>query len=186
MQRLAVLVAFAAVSATGCLGATAPSRASMTADTALAASPEAVRGGSVPLDLTLPTYPAGIPHSLREDRGHVTVLDVWASWCAPCRDALPFYEGLADKYAAQGLRVYAVNIDADRSQVKKFLEKTPVRLPLLYDQDAKIAEARLGIRVMPTTFFIDRSGRVRRVHEGFLRADMQTLEDELQGLLSEK
>ena len=58
---------------------------------------------ATPLDFTLPSYPSKDAFSLSSERGHVVMLDVWATWCDPCRDSLPQYQALAGKFAARGL-----------------------------------------------------------------------------------
>jgi cytochrome c biogenesis protein CcmG, thiol:disulfide interchange protein DsbE len=75
-----------------------------------APAPKPAPGG--PISFTLPIWPAGTAqHSFADDRGHIVVLDAWASWCQPCQTELPKLDALAKQWAAQGVRVYAVNID---------------------------------------------------------------------------
>ncbi|MCP3138541.1 TlpA disulfide reductase family protein [Pyxidicoccus xibeiensis] len=131
--------------------------------TAPASDAEAPR----PLDFKVKRYPGGEPYDLASDRGSVVVLDVWATWCEPCRDALPFYENLALQYADKGLKVYALNVDEDARAVPPFLAETKVKLPILMDENAQVAERTLKVRGMPTTYYIDRRGVVRHSEEGF-------------------
>ncbi|WP_141620307.1 TlpA disulfide reductase family protein [Myxococcus sp. AB036A] len=141
--------------------------------------------GSQPLDFQVKRYPGGEPYDLASDRGSVVVLDVWATWCEPCKDALPYYQDLANEYAAQGLKVYALNIDEDPRAIPAFLAETKVTLPILLDQNAQVAERTLKVRGMPTTYFIDRKGMVRHVHEGFAEEFLAKYQTELEALLAE-
>ena len=146
---------------------------------ALGAEPE-------PLTFTVARYPDGAPYSLAQDRGQVVMIDVWATWCEPCRDALPIAQDLAKHYAARGLKVYALNVDADPRGIPAFLTETKVAaLPVLVDANADVADKVLRVRGMPTTVLIDRRGQVRYVHEGFNEEFLQLYQNELEELLAE-
>ncbi len=152
------------------VGATAESKASL----------------SQPLHFQVKRYPGGEPYSVVSDRGSVVLLDVWATWCEPCRDALPLYEQLAKEYGARGLKVYALNVDEDERAIPAFVAETKLNLPILVDANAQVAERTLGVKMMPTTFIIDRQGVVRFVHEGFAEAFLQKYQTEIEQLLAEK
>jgi thiol-disulfide isomerase/thioredoxin len=143
------------------------------------------RAGPQPLALQLPRWPDGAIHDLRRDRGNVLLLDVWATWCEPCRSALPAYEQLAQRYADRGFRVYAINIDEDRNLVREFIEQSKLNLPVLLDQDAAIAENVLKVTLMPTSFIVDRRGVIRFVHQGFAGHELPRYEAEIEELLAE-
>ncbi len=139
-----------------------------------------------PLALSLPRWPGGEMHSLESDRGHVLLLDVWATWCEPCRDALPTYEQLLKEYGARGLRVYAINVDGDQSFIEPFVKETKLTLPILLDPDAAVAERQLKVKMMPTSFLVDRRGFIRHVHEGFSEEFLARYQAEIESLLAEK
>jgi cytochrome c biogenesis protein CcmG, thiol:disulfide interchange protein DsbE len=141
-----------------------------------------------PIDFTLPSYPSKAPFSLASERGHVVMLDVWATWCDPCRESLPQYQTLADKYASRGLRLFALNVDSEAAvpvEIPKFITETKLTVPVLLDTDAKLAEELLKVKVMPTALLIDRKGRVRHVHEGFEDKSLKEVEAHLESLLAE-
>lgn len=137
------------------------------------------------LVLTLPEYGSGKPHSLSQDRGSVVLLDVWATWCEPCRDALPVYQDLLKQYGAQGFKVETVNIDEDPKQISAFLQQTGISLPILLDPGGNFSQDTLHVTRMPTTFLIDRKGDVRFVHEGFAEEFLGKYQNEIQQLLAE-
>jgi thiol-disulfide isomerase/thioredoxin len=147
---------------------------------------EAKSGLSGPLSFQVKRYPGGEPYSLASDRGSVVLLDVWATWCEPCRDALPMYEDLAKEYGKRGLKVYALNVDEDARAIPAFLAETKVSLPILLDANAQVAERTLNVRMMPTTFLVDRKGVVRFVHEGFAEAFLQKYQTQIEQLLAER
>ncbi len=154
-----------------------------------AKSPLESRDGSTtarpPLELKLPLYPARKIHDLAKDRGNVVLLDVWATWCEPCRRSLPMYERLAKQYGRRGFKVYAINIDEDPDEVAPFVKETKLGLPILLDRDAELVETKLNVRVMPTSFLLDKQGRVRHVHEGFTAEYLPQLQAEIEALLAE-
>jgi thiol-disulfide isomerase/thioredoxin len=146
----------------------------------------AVPGGAAePLSFEVKRWPGGESFDVAGERGHVVLLDVWATWCEPCRDALPGFERLAREYAPRGVEVFALNVDEDSRQVASFVGETKVSLPILVDQNAAVAEKTLKVRLMPTTFILDRRGVVRFVHEGFAGDSMVKIRSELEHLLDE-
>ncbi|MCI0569121.1 MAG: TlpA family protein disulfide reductase [Myxococcaceae bacterium] len=135
--------------------------------------------------LRVGVYPEGGERDLATERGSVVLLDVWATWCEPCRDTLPRYEALAHELGPRGLKVYALSVDEDPRQVSVFLEENALSLPVLLDRGTKVSECRLALSNLPTSFLIDRAGRVRYVHQG---ASVSTLEEtrrQLESLLAE-
>lgn len=123
------------------------------------APPPPVHPGG-PVDFSLPIWASSQQHSFADDRGHVVVLDAWATWCTPCRTQLPQLDALARKWAARGLRVYAVNIDQNAQGIQPFLIGLSVDLPVLLDPSGTTLAKMLNLETMPTTWVIDPGGRV--------------------------
>lgn len=135
--------------------------------------------------LSLKTYPGGAPWRLKDLEGRVVLLDVWATWCDPCRDSLPLYADLQKQYGPQGLSVVTVSVDADPAVVPPFLAQLKVDLPVLTDPGAAQVEPLLKVQVMPSTYVIDRTGRLRFFHEGFAGEFLARTTQELEQLLAE-
>jgi thiol-disulfide isomerase/thioredoxin len=125
---------------------------------------------------------AGKPVSLSGLRGKVVIVDFWASWCGPCKQSMPVLERLSKSYRERGLVVLGVNIDDDVKTAAKFLAEVPVSFVVVNDRDKRVAKA-YAPPTMPSSYIIDREGRVRRVHAGFKASDAKVLEAELQQLL---
>jgi thiol-disulfide isomerase/thioredoxin len=109
---------------------------------------------------------------LKDLTGKVILLDFWASWCEPCRQSFPWMTELQRRHGAKGLVVIAVNLDHDRALAARFLEQTPAEFRIEYDARATLAE-QFDVAAMPTSFLIDRQGRIRERHAGF-RAKQRT------------
>src|SRR5664279_1419476 len=114
-------------------------------------------------------------------KGKVVVLDFWATWCPPCRAEIPGFIELQKKYQAQGLAVVGVSVDqAGSDTVKSFAKKLGINYPVVLT-DSKIEAAYGGIDGLPTTFIIDRAGRIVKQHVGF--TERSEIEAEIKPLL---
>lgn len=101
----------------------------------------------------------GALRSLADWRGRMVLLNVWASWCAPCREEMPALSRLQRRLADFGLTVVTLSIDKSPQDARAFLERLGQGdLPLLLDPQTQAATA-LGVRGAPTTILIDREGR---------------------------
>ena len=140
-----------------------------------------VAEGSQP-DFQLPRIgaPEGV-RTLSELRGRVVLVDFWASWCAPCKEAMPFYAGLQKRYSGD-LTVLGVNVDEDVEAMRRSIETSPPAFEVVRDGEGKVVEA-FGVEAMPTTFLLDREGKVVLVHRGFVQSDRDAFERIVQNLI---
>jgi thiol-disulfide isomerase/thioredoxin len=114
------------------------------------------RGRATP-PLALPGHD-GPAWDLAQARGHVVLLNFWASWCEPCRAEMPSLELLAQRHEADGLVVVAVNFRETDAAIRRFMAQMPISLPILRDADGATSRA-WGARIFPTTVAVDRAGR---------------------------
>ena len=117
-------------------------------------------------------------------RGRVVLVDFWASWCGPCRESFPFLDGLRQQHAERGLTVVGVNVDEDRADAQRFLDRTPVAFDIVYDAEAA-TPPRFGVKAMPSTYVFGRDGTLRAVHLGFRDSDRASLTQEVAAALAE-
>jgi thiol-disulfide isomerase/thioredoxin len=107
-------------------------------------------------DLTLPCFAGGQPLSLTRVRGPA-VLNLWSSYCGPCREELPAVQRLADR-AGGGLHVIGVDTNDDRDAAASFGVDVGISVPTLFDPGQRLLLA-LGKRGLPATVFMDAAGR---------------------------
>jgi len=124
----------------------------------------------------------GDPLDLAALKGQVVYLDFWASWCVPCRESFPWMNRMQAELGRDGLTVIAVNVDRDRADAEQFLHDHPAQFRIVYDPQGLLPE-NFGVRGMPTSFLIDRGGRVESRHEGFRLRDRDLLTQQVRALV---
>ncbi|MGC4754701.1 TlpA family protein disulfide reductase [Micromonospora trifolii] len=117
-------------------------------------------GGSALPELTLSCFTGGAPVVLREVAGPA-VINVWASWCPPCRKELPAFQRLSERAAGQ-LQVVGVNSRDSRSGAQSIGEDFGVRFPMLVDQGEAL-QRELKRNAIPLTLFVGADGQVRHI-----------------------
>ena len=125
----------------------------------------------------------GRPHTLREYRGKVVVVNFWATWCSPCLKEMPALDRLYRKTADQGIEVLGINMGQTAPAIKAFAKRVPVRFPLLVDSDMS-AGPKWGVRGLPTTFVVDPKGKIVYETLGDQPWDSPALVEELEALRS--
>jgi len=112
----------------------------------------------------MPPYRAamldGKRFDLAAERGNVVFLNVWATWCGPCRFEIPELKKMNAKYAARGFKVVGVSVDEGApQQVRDFVKENAIGYPVALDPEGRIANL-LQTTVLPTSLVIDRGGRI--------------------------
>ena len=108
--------------------------------------------------------------------GKVVLLNVWATWCAPCREEIPFLQSLYEKHRSDGLEIVGVSVDArgEEPDIRAFAERFRMTYPIWRDPDERVQSLFLALGV-PSTYLIDRKGVLRWRRLGTLRASDTTL-----------
>ncbi len=120
------------------------------------AAPASVAAGAGLPDLELPCFTGGQPFRLTELRGPA-VVNLWASWCEPCREELPLMQRLADRSDGR-LHVLGVDVGDGREAAASFAAGKQVTMPTLYDRERRLLSS-VGRIALPVTIFVDAAGR---------------------------
>ena len=126
----------------------------------------APRQGFLAPDFSLGTSTGETIH-LAGLRGRPVLINLWASWCAPCRAEMPALQRVYEDYQDQGITILAVNA-TDQDQVDKaiaFGQEYGLTFPILFDLDGSVSRQYL-LRALPTSFFVDPQGIIREVVVG--------------------
>lgn len=122
-------------------------------------------------DFTL-TDPSGQTVHLRDLRGKVVIVDFWATWCGPCRALMPHLQTMHEQLGAKGLTILGLDVGEGATTVKKFAKEKSYTFPLLLDGEPQVT-SRYFVQALPTTFVIDRAGRIALRDVGGNPADLQ-------------
>ena len=147
---------------------------------ASAAIPAIAPAAAAP-DFTLRTM-SGPNMRLAEQRGRVVMVNFWATWCGPCRQEMPQLDRLYQKYKSSGFVLLGVNVDDDTRKAADVASKLGVSFPVLLDTDKAVSKL-YDLSTMPSTVLIDRDGKVRYVHRGYLTGYEDNYDKQIRELL---
>lgn len=132
----------------------------------LASCSEGAAESRVDIGAPVPAYAAvslaGDSVSLADKRGKVVLLNVWATWCHPCRDEIPELQALHERYGARGLELVGVSVDTESADdaIRAFMRDFRMTYPVWRDPSERVS-AQFHIVGVPATFLIDREGVLR-------------------------
>ena len=140
------------------------------------------KGDAVP-DFQRPSLGGQSSVALADYAGQVVYLDFWASWCTPCRKSLPWADALYQELKDQGFTVLAINLDEEQEMATEFLQEVPLSFPVLYDGTGTVPP-QYQVVGMPTSYIVDRDGKLRAVHTGFNPASADQVADAIRTLIA--
>ena len=100
-------------------------------------------------------------------------------------EGLNWLNQMQERYADEGLKVIAINLDKNKAHAKKFLEMVPAEFDIAYDPEGEVADL-YSLKVMPSSYIIDREGNLIHAHKGFKTSDGSRMEDMIRDLLKDK
>jgi peroxiredoxin len=136
--------------------------------------------GSNAPDFTLPTAD-GKTASLKDYRGSIVVMNIWATWCGPCVGEMPFLQEVYSERSGKGLVVLSIDKGESASKVQSFLRSQPYTFPVLIDAESRVCELYCLPSLLPHTLFISRDGILKARKIGAFRSkqEMVSLLDSL-------
>jgi thiol-disulfide isomerase/thioredoxin len=103
-----------------------------------------------------------------DTKGKFILIDFWATWCPPCRAELPHLEQVYQDYQKKGVKVFAINVDAEKSRVPAFVAEHNLTMPvLLDDQTTNVSGGKYKVQAIPVTVVIGKDGKIRKIFVGF-------------------
>lgn len=139
------------------------------------------REGFLAPEFTLATLD-GTKVTLSDLRGKIVLINLWATWCPPCRAEMPALENAYEQYRDSGVVILGINVtyqDSERD-IPPFVEEFELTFPILLDRDGSVSTL-YQLRGLPTTFFVNREGIIRTVvvggpmSETFIRSKIEAL-----------
>ena len=115
-------------------------------------------------------------------RGQVVYLDFWASWCQPCRKSFTWMNKMQSLYGNEGFKVIAINLDESRDKANTFLKQIPAGFDVAFDPRGNTAES-YQVKAMPSSYIIDKHGKVVHANLGFRGNDEEELEEKIRNLI---
>ncbi len=122
------------------------------------------------------------PVKLSNYRGQVVYLDFWASWCQPCRKSFTWMNKMQSLYGNEGFKVIAINLDESRDKANTFLKQIPADFDVAFDPRGNTAES-YQVKAMPSSYIIDKHGKVVHANLGFRGNDEEKLEEKIRALI---
>ncbi len=113
----------------------------------------------------------GEPIAYQHQPGKVSIINIWATWCGPCRYELPSLQRLQEKLGHEKFSVIGLSVDSDDHLVREFLIDRKISYPNYLDTDMTIVNDTLGIRIYPSTYLVSSDGVVQDVIEGWREWD---------------
>ncbi len=121
---------------------------------------------------------------LKKYRGRVVYVDFWASWCEPCKRSFSWMNKIQSLHGDEKFSIIAINLDESHAAAKAFLKKIPASFDIAYDPSGRTAEA-YQLKAMPTSFLINKKGKLVHQNIGFRSEDKTELEAQIKYLLGE-
>lgn len=123
----------------------------------------------------------GAMATLADYKGQVLLLNFWATWCVPCKAEIPWFQEFEGKFSAQGFHALGVSLDEEGwNVVKPYVEERKITYRMVIG-DEQVSTLYGGIDSLPTTFLIDREGKIAAIHTGLV--SKATYQKEIEDLL---
>ena len=122
------------------------------------------------------------PRTLGPVPGKLLILNLWATWCAPCRQELPSLQRLAAKLDPARFELVLLSVDDDEHLVREFLIDRKMHIASLLDPEMAVADGILGVRLFPSTYFVSPDGRIVSLMEGAREWDSAEIRAEIEAM----
>ena len=125
----------------------------------------------------------GQPATLAAVPDKLLMINVWATWCGPCRHEMPSLQQLLVRLGSDRLKLVGLSVDMDDHVVREYLIENKITFPSYLDRNQSEVNGVLGLRLFPSTFFVAPDGRLLKVVEGWREWDTPEMLAEIRALL---
>ncbi len=122
------------------------------------------------------------PMTIEKLKGHVVLIDFWASWCNSCKEAIPYYNKLSQKWAGKKFIFIGINEDDQAAAREDFLKQVPVQFSIYHDADQAMSKT-LGIDSLPHLLVLDKNLKIVASLSGFKKENEAKIEEKITALL---
>jgi len=147
-------------------------------------NPNALVGKPAP-DFKLDLLEGGKFELAAHKNTNIVILDFWATWCGPCRAALPILANIAEQYKSKGVILRPIDLREKPETVRDYLTRSELKLKVVLDPEGKTAQL-FGVNGIPHTVIIGKDGIIQTVHVGYSPDMKQKFDEELDSLLAER
>lgn len=142
------------------------------------------QGDAMP-DCALAAADGATGYNLKSLQGKVLYVDFWASWCGPCAKSFPFLNHLNHQFKDRGLQVIGINLDEKPADAQDFLAQYPAEFTVAAAGANQQCALDFGVKAMPSSYLVDRKGRIRHIHLGFKSGEAEDLTALIEQLIAE-
>lgn len=146
-------------------------------------SSQGTRIGDTAPDFELPSL-EGQSISLSSLQGKPVLLNFWATWCPPCREEMPYLQNIHQKWSGMGLKILAIDVGESSSTAREFIEERAFTFMVLLDTDQRVALEKYNVRNIPTSYFIDKNGKIQGIKIGAFSGEAE-IEEHLRKLFGD-
>jgi thiol-disulfide isomerase/thioredoxin len=148
----------------------------------MAADPDEIDVGSTMPAYSNPTL-EGATFDLAQEKGNVVFLNLWATWCGPCRFEIPELQQIHNRYLPRGFKVVGVSVDESGADaVREFAKEYKMTYPVVLDPNGKLAVI-LRTSILPTSVIVDRNGKIVWKKYGPILPNDRSLESAVEAAL---
>ena len=117
---------------------------------------------------------------------NLTIIDFWATWCAPCKNSIPKINQLYNDYKEKGVQIIGISVDSprNRAKIRPFVKAMGIKYPILIDEDQEVLQ-EFNVNAIPVLFVVNNEDEIVYIHEGYTPGDDLEIKEKIEELLNQ-